>query len=165
MVLGTLALEINNMRRIIVATLALSPMLLHAQANSPAKTQTVGTSLRSELVAPAFPGSESDRGSIPNAAPVRISTGVNAPKLVYTVAVETDADFAPTAQFDRTAVVSMTVDASGKPTDLKIVQSVNSVMDRNVLNAVSQYRFTPGTLDNQPTAVPVNLAIVLRAGR
>ena len=59
----------------------------------------------------------------------------------------------------------MTVDASGKPTDLKIVQSVNSVMDRNVLNAVSQYRFTPGTLDNQPTAVPVNLAIVLRAGR
>ena len=59
----------------------------------------------------------------------------------------------------------MTVDASGKPTDLKIVQSVNSVMDRNVLNAVSQYRFTPGTLDNQPAAVPVNLSIVLRAGR
>jgi TonB family protein len=163
-VLGTLALEINIMRRIIVATLALSPMLLHAQANSPAKTQTATPILRSELVAPTFTGSESDRGSN-STAPLRISTGVNAPKLVYTVAVQSDADFVPTTQFERTAVVAMTVDASGKPTDLKIVQSVNPVMDRNVLNAVSQYRFTPGTLDNQPTAVPVNLAVVLRASR
>ncbi|NYF88840.1 TonB family protein [Tunturiibacter empetritectus] len=152
------------MRRIIVAALVLSPMLLHAQANSPAKTQTAAPSLRSELVAPTFTGSESDRGST-SAAPLRISTGVNAPKLIYTVAVESDADFAPTAQFDRTAVVAMTVDASGKPTDLKIIQSVNPMMDRNVLNAVSHYRFTPGTLDNQPTAVPVNLAVVLRGGR
>jgi TonB family protein len=76
------------------------------------------------------------------------------------VGVESDAEFAPTAQFERTAVVAMTVDASGKPTDLKIVQSVNPLMDRNVLNAVSQYHFAPGTLDNQPTAVPVNLAVV-----
>jgi TonB family protein len=163
-VLGTLALEMNIMRRIIVAALALSPMLLHAQANSPAKTQAATPTLHSELVAPTFTGSESDRGST-STAPLRVSTGVNAPKLVYTVAVESDAEFAPTAQFDRTAVVAMTVDPSGKPTDLKIVQSVNAVMDRNVLNAVSQYRFTPGTLDNQPTAVPVNLAVVLRAGR
>jgi TonB family protein len=153
------------MRRIIVATLALSPMLLHAQANSPAKTQTSAANLRAELVAAPFTGSESDRGSVATATPIRISTGVNAPKLVYTVAVESDADFAPTAQFDRTAVVAMTVDPNGKPTDLKIVQSVNPVMDRYVLAAVSQYRFTPGTLDDQPTAVPVNLAIVLRAAR
>ncbi|MBB5337695.1 TonB family protein [Tunturiibacter gelidoferens] len=153
------------MRRIIVATLALSPMLLHAQANSPAKTQTSAANLRAELVAAPFAGAESDRGSSTTAAPVRISTGVNVPKLIYTVAVESDADFAPTTQFERTAVVAMTVDPSGKPTDLKIVQSVNPVMDRNVLAAVSQYRFTPGTLDDQPTAVPVNLAVVLRGAR
>ncbi|WP_158943924.1 energy transducer TonB [Granulicella sp. S190] len=150
------------MRRIIVATLALSPMLLHAQANSPAKTQTSqATTLRSELVSPAF-HSEADRNTTASAAPLRISTGVNAPKLVYTVAVQSDSDFAPTIQFDRTAVVAMTVDSTGKPTELKIVQSVNPVMDRNVLTAVSQYRFTPGTLDDQPTAVPVNLAVVLK---
>jgi len=163
-VMGTLALEINNMRRILMATLALSPMLLHAQASSPAKTQAPASNLRSEVVAPAFGGSESDRGSV-TAAPIRISTGVNAPKLVYTVAVASDADFVSMAQFDRTAIVEMTVDPSGKPMDLKIIQSVNPVMDRNVLNAVSQYRFTPGTLDDQPTAVPVNLAVVLRNSR
>ena len=150
------------MRRIIVATLALSPMLLHAQANSPAKTQTSAAStLRSELVAPALAGSDSDGTT----TSLRVSTGVNAPKLIYTVGVESDSDFAPTNTFERTAVVAMTVDPSGKPTDLKIVQSVNPVMDRNVLTAVSQYRFTPGTLDDQPTAVPVNLAVVLKAAQ
>ena len=165
MVLGTLALEINIMRRIIVATLALSPMLLHAQANSPAKTQSpAANTLRSELVSPAFAASEADR-STASSAPLRVSTGVNAPKLIYTVGVASDTDFTPVTQFERTAIVAMTVDPSGKPTALKIVQSVNPVMDRNVLTAVSQYRFTPGTLDDQPTAVDVNLAVVLRAAK
>jgi TonB family protein len=160
--MGTYALGIDNMRRLIVATLALSPMLLHAQASSPAKTQTpAANTLRSELVAPALTGSD----TVGTTTSVRVSTGVNAPKLIYTVGVEADSDFAPVNSFERTAVVSMTVDPSGKPTDLKIVQSVNPVMDRNVLSAVSQYRFTPGTLDNQPTAVPVNLAVILKASR
>jgi TonB family protein len=157
--MGTFALGIDNMRRVIVATLALSPMLLHAQANSPAKTQTsAATTLRSELVAPALTGSD----SVGTTTSVRISTGVNAPKLIHTVAIESDSSENP---FERTAIVSMTVDPSGKPTDLKIVQSVNPVMDRNVLAAVSQYRFTPGTLDNQPTAIPVNLAVVLKTAQ
>jgi TonB family protein len=160
--LGTLALGIDIMRRVIVATLALSPMLLHAQANSPAKTQTTASNtLRSELVAPTLTGSD----TAGTTSSIRVSTGVNAPKLIYTVGVESDSDFSPATSFERTAVVSMTVDPSGKPTDLKIVQSVNPVMDRNVLNAVSQYRFTPGTLDDQPTAVPVNLAVILKAPR
>ena len=159
MVLGTLALEMNIMRRLIVATLLLSPVLLHAQANSPAQPQT--STLQSKLVQPATFGSESDNNAA-GTTTVRVSTGVNAPKLVSTVAVESDADFTAAGRFERTAVVSLTVDPSGKPSDLKIVQSVNPIMDQNVLAAVSQYRFTPGTLDDQPTAVPVNLSVVLR---
>jgi TonB family protein len=158
-VLGTLALEINIMRRVIVATLLLSPMLLHAQANSPAQPQT--SALQAKLVPAAF-SSEADRSTAGTTTPVRVSTGVNGPKLVHTVAVESDSGFTPAARFERTAVVSLTVDADGKPSDLKIVQSVNPIMDKNVLAAVSQYRFTPGTLDDQPTAVPVSLEVVLR---
>lgn len=157
--LGTLALEVNIMRRVIVATLLLSPVLLHAQASSPAQPQS--STLQSKLVAPATFGSAADR-STGTTSQIRVSTGVNAPKLIHTVEVESDADFTAAARFERTAVVSMTVDAEGKPEDLKIVQSVNPIMDKNVLAAVSQYRFTPGTLDNQPTAVPVNLSVVLR---
>ena len=163
--MGTPAPGIDNMRRIIVATLALSPMLLHAQANSPAKTQSpAANTLRSELVSPAFAASEADR-STASSAPLRVSTGVNAPKLIYTVGVASDTDFTPVTQFERTAIVAMTVDPSGKPTALKIVQSVNPVMDRNVLTAVSQYRFTPGTLDDQPAPVPVELELTIRSQR
>jgi TonB family protein len=154
------------MRRVIVATLLLTPMLLHAQANSPAQTQSTGTptSLQSKLVQPKeLNASEADHGTA-HAAALRISTGVVAPKLVSTVQIESDSDSIPRGfTIERKVVVGMVVDATGKPSDLKIVQSLNPVMDRNVLTAVSGYRFTPGTLDGQPTSVPVNLEVVLRS--
>ncbi len=46
----------------------------------------------------------------------------------------------------------MTVDATGTPTNLKIVKSAGADLDRNVLEAVGQYRFTPATVDNQASA-------------
>ena len=150
------------MRKVIVATLALTPMLLHAQANSPAQTQSSPSStLQSKLVQPKeFVASEADRGTV---APIKISTGVIAPKLISTVQIEADYDTSPRGFLvERKTVVSMLVDATGKPSDLKIVKPINPVMDKNVLAAVSQYRFAPGTLDGQPTAVPVNLEVVLR---
>ena len=55
----------------------------------------------------------------------------------------------------------MIVHENGKPTDLAIVRSAGTALDKNVLAAVSQYRFKPGTLDKQPTAIPVNLQINL----
>jgi Gram-negative bacterial TonB protein C-terminal len=151
------------MRKVIAATLALSPMLLHAQANSPAKTQSPSssTTLQSKLAEPAeLSGSEAPRVT----APVRVSTGVGAPKLVHTVTIESDSEMIPTGfTSERSTVVEMTVDATGKPSELKILKSLGPVMDHNVLAAVGQYRFTPGTLDGAPTAVPVNLHVVLRS--
>ncbi len=152
------------MRKVIVATLLMTPMLLHAQANSPAKTQTPGTSaLQSKLVQPnEFNSSEADH-STTHTAPLRISTGVVAPKLISTVGIESDSDTPRVFGIDRKTVVEMTVDATGKPTDLKVVRSLGPVMDHNVLAAVGQYRYTPGMLDGQPTAVPVTLQIILRS--
>ena len=151
------------MRSVIVATLALTPMLLHAQANSPAQPKSSGTpnTLQSRLDSPTEIASDADHGTA-HAAPIRISTGVTAPKLVYTVQIETDIDSTRSGfTYDRKTVVAMTVDAKGKPNELKILKSINPVVDKNVLAAVSQYRFAPGTLDGQPTAVPVNLEIIL----
>ena len=154
------------MRRVIVATLALTPMLLHAQANSPAQTQSspASTTLQSKLVQPKeLNASEADHNTAHVATPVRISTGVVAPKLIHTIAIESDSD-SPWTVFaaDRKTVVEMMVDATGKPSDMKIVKSLGPAMDHNVLAAVSQYRFTPGTLDGQPAPVPVNLELTLR---
>jgi outer membrane biosynthesis protein TonB len=151
------------MRKVIVAALALTPMLLHAQANSPAQTWT--STLQSKLVEPKeLVASEADHGTIHTATSSRISTGVTAPKLISTVQIESDYDQSPRGFLsERRTVVSMVVDATGKPSDLKIVKPINPVMDKNVLAAVSQYRFAPGRLDGEPTIVPVNLEVVLRS--
>jgi TonB family protein len=153
------------MRKAILATLALSPMLLHAQANSPAQTQSSanGPVLQSKVVAPkAFVTSAAIDGSNSTPHSVRISTGVTAPKLISTVEIPSVNDSPRSfVNSDKTVVVSMIVHENGKPTDLAIVRSAGAALDKNVLAAVSQYRFKPGTLDKQPTAVPVNLEITL----
>jgi TonB family protein len=130
------------MRKIIVAILSLSSVMLHAQASTPAQTQVV------------------TNGPAPQVK--RISTGVIAPKLIYTVDVV--ADSSGTARLlnnNCKVVVSMIVDKTGKPSDLKIVQSAGPGVDASVLAAVSQYRFAPGTVSNQPIATPLNLEVLI----
>jgi TonB family protein len=129
------------MRKVIVAILSLSSLMLHAQANTPAQTQVASNG---------------------PAQVKRISTGVIAPKLVYTVDVV--ADSTSTARLfsnNCTVVVGMVVDKNGKPQDLKIVRSASPGVDASVLAAVSQYRFTPGMVSNQPIATPLNLEVVI----
>jgi TonB family protein len=145
------------MRNVIVATaLALSPIVVHAQATSPAQPQV----LQSKLVQPSDFKSAESNGT--TTAPVRVTTGVGAPKLIHTVGISPDGDWAWITPVDKKVVVGMIVDETGKPSDLKIVQSAGEATDKNVLAAVSQYRFKPGTLDHQAIAVPVNLEVVIR---
>jgi TonB family protein len=129
------------MRNITVAILSLSSFMLHAQASTPAQTQ------------------------VANDGPAqvkRVSTGVIAPKLIYKVDVNPGSTVpASLLSGETTVVVGMIVDKTGKPSDLKIVRSADPALDQNVLAAVSQYRFTPGTVSNQPVAIPVNLAVVI----
>jgi TonB family protein len=55
----------------------------------------------------------------------------------------------------------MIVDKTGKPSDLRIVQSASPSLDASVLAAVSQYRFAPGTVSNEPVATPLNLEVLI----
>ena len=123
------------------AILSLSSVMLHAQANTPAQTQI------------ATNGSE--------AQVRRVSTGVVPPKLIYTVDVQADEATARFLPNDTKVVVGMIVDKSGRPEDLKIVKSANPEVDARVLSAVSQYRFAPGTVSNQPIESPVNLEVII----
>jgi TonB family protein len=87
---------------------------------------------------------------------------VTAPKLISTVEIPSVNEFPRSlVNQDKTVVVSMIVHENGKPSDLAIVRSGGAALDKNVLAAVSQYRFKLGILDNQPTAIPVNLEITL----
>ncbi len=148
------------MRKILVAALALSPVMLHAQATSPAQPQNSAPVLESKLAAPALNSTAADHGTM---SPIRVTTGVTAPKLVHVVDVPADGAAWHISGIQKTAVVSMLVDEKGVPSNLKIVRSIGADMDNNVLAAVKQYRFQPGSLNHQPTAVPVNLEVVIRS--
>ncbi len=153
------------MRKVIAAALVLSPMLLHAQANSPATTKTAAaaTTLESKMVAPAIGAATAN--TVPANKGIRISTGVTAPKLIHSVEVQADRDATwNLLNLNKLVVVSMIVDETGTPKNLKIVKSLGAGMDNNVLAAVSQYRFKPGTLNNQPTPIELTLEITLQKG-
>jgi TonB family protein len=155
------------MRRVIVATLALSPLMLHAQANSPTQPESPSNApfVQSNLTQSTEIGyaAAPDRNNSASLTDARVSTGIIRPKLIHSVNVSTDGDLISTlANFERIAVVDMILDEDGKPSDLKINKSLGPIMDKNVLEAVSQFRFKPATLDNQPTAIPLELEVVLR---
>jgi TonB family protein len=147
-----------SMRKALVVALVFSPVLLHAQASSPAQHQLA-------LLSTSRLGATADRGTNIN-RPLRISTGVVAPKLIHSVSInsETIRPWTDVAA-NKTVTVGMIVNTDGRPTDLKIVKSAGSAVDHSILDAVAQYRFQPGTVSNQPVAFPLNLEINLAPTR
>lgn len=151
-------------RSIFVATLALTPALLHAQAALPAQT---ANTIQARLTAPAAIKSATDKNVSDKTTPstVRVSTGVVAPKLLQKATIVGNSIL-----HDRllangaTVVVNLVVDASGKVGELTIAQSANPVIDKEVLDSVAKYRFQPGTLDGQPFALPVRLEVFIEHG-
>ncbi|MGA8288820.1 MAG: TonB family protein, partial [Acidobacteriaceae bacterium] len=124
--------------------------------------QTSPPAEMSSLIQPSNSATpRNDESSITStSAPVRISDGIVAPKLIHSANIKWagDADSA-----DKIVVVHFTVDPTGKPVNLSIVSSTSPTMNRNVLDGVKQYRFQPGTLDNSPYSVPMTLEVVLRS--
>jgi len=90
-----------------------------------------------------------------SATPVEIS----APKVTRSVKIPlSQQDLAERPAITNVAVRA-TVDQYGIPRNLEVSQSAGSLIDRKVLAAVSQYRFTPATVDNLPTETTVTVAI------
>lgn len=144
------------MRTGIMAALVLSPLMAHAQANMTAQPKAASKPV---LLASA---AAEDR---PTSAvrSIRISTGVVAPKLIHTVEVhQSNLDLMGRSGGVRSAVVSLIVDVTGKPSDIKLVQPAAPTMNQAILDAVSQFRFEPGTVSGQTVAIPVNLHIVIQ---
>jgi TonB family protein len=92
------------------------------------------------------------------ATPVETS----APQVTRAVEVDlTPAEAAETPAMSK-VVVRAIVDENGIPRNVSIVQSAGSVVDRRAIAAVSQYRFKPATVDNQPTWATVSIAIKIQ---
>ena len=152
------------MMRTIVAILALSPALLHGQSNASAQPSSTPV-LQSSLVQPvSLAAVKAADDATANSTSVRVST-YTPPKRIRTAAIEAEAAMFRQNQFqDCTVVVDMTVDASGKPEDLKVEKSGGELTDKVVLAAVSQYRYAPATLNGQPVATPVKIEYNISQG-
>src|SRR5580704_12475667 len=125
-------------RSLLLAALALTPALVHAQSPSSAQTATP-TVLQARSSAPADVKAISGKDS---SSSIRVFTGIVAPKLLRKL----DSSTIPGLNSffilnDLTIVVDMVVDATGKPSNLSIEKGAGGVVDQEILAAVTQSRF------------------------
>src|ERR1700744_1850578 len=140
------------MRRIILSTLFLSTVLAHAQAGTQGQSGTT-------LIASNNAVAASNDAAIPT-HPRRVSTGVVYPKLISNPKVHVSAADFQTQDFaDQHVVVGFRVDENGAPQNVHLVKSLHQTVDARVLEAVREYHFVPGTLDDQKIALDVNLIV------
>jgi TonB family protein len=149
-------------RSLLVAALALTPALLHAQAASPAQNLQARlapvSAIKSDLKADG-------KATATATTKVRVSTGVVAPRLLAPVDLSMVAkNRSHVVSQDIRVVVTMTVDESGKPAQLAVAQSANENLDQEVLAVLGQARFQPGTLDGQPFPLPVRMQVIIPRG-
>lgn len=125
------------MRRILAATLLLPSLFLPAAAKA--------STPEHDASAPT---------------PVRISTGVTAPVLLSSPVLSLPGDFSFDLIPSNAQVrLSLTVNAKGEPENIQVVKSFSPYVDARIIDTVSQFHFRPGTVDNQPQAVDLNLTV------
>ena len=127
------------MRRILAASVLLSPLFLSAAAyaTQPATDEPASPSTRSQ------------------------STGVKPAHVLSTTNVQLTPAALETLPYNAEVVLKLSVDEKGQAKDIEIVKSPSHYLDGPVAEAVKQYRFRPASLDNQPVETPMTLTVVL----
>lgn len=127
------------MRRILASTLMLSSILIPAAASA----------------------SSADDASAPTPG-LRVSTGVIAPILTDSLAIQLP-DGLPKSYIPVASTVGLafTVDSNGQAENIKVVKSTNPYWDARVVDAIQKAHFRPGTLDSQPIPVDMNVTVNL----
>jgi TonB family protein len=136
------------MRTVIAAAILALPTLVSAQA-----MHTGVSSLVASVDAPAF---AFQAGAVSAAAP-RVFTGLIAPIRLNALTLAPSKVPAPAG----TVVVEYTVDATGVPQNVQVVNAADKETGERVAAAVRNVRYTPGKLNGQPVAVPVTLKVAL----
>jgi periplasmic protein TonB len=102
----------------------------------------------------------------------RVGNGVSAPTLVFAPGPEYP-DKARRKKLDGTIVVSLTVDTTGRPKDVRIsrslavqvskkLQSAALSLDESAIKAVEDYRFKPAVFEGEPVCVRIQVEVAYR---
>lgn len=87
-----------------------------------------------------------------------IGGDVSAPQLIYQVDPEFSEE-ARKAKFQGEVLVHLIVDASGRPTQVRVIRPVGMGLDEKAREAVAQYKFKPARKGGQPVPVELNVAV------
>ncbi len=163
------------MRRTILASLVMVPVLAHAAVGKPADAvasiSTMNTAIGHaevrEAIEARYSGSFAEAAlreggtleySMKGNAPLTMS----APKVTKTVELQLSQQELSEQPAVSSVVVKAIVDENGIPRNVAIAKSAGSIVDQKAIAAVSQYRFTPATVDNQPTWSNVAITIKIQ---
>lgn len=91
----------------------------------------------------------------------KIGGDVSAPKVIYKVEPEYTTE-ARNAKINGTVILSLTINSSGKPGDIKVVRSLDAGLDQNAIAAVSVWRFAPAMKNNRAVSVHANIEVNFR---
>jgi len=117
--------------------------------------------LLSSLTLPAAAKASTPVNDATAPTPTRVSTGVTQPVILNsTLSISLPAGFAssdipPGAQVG----LVLTVDQNGNPKDIHVTKSLGPFWDACVVDAVNHFHFRPGTIDNQPIPIDMNLTV------
>ena len=96
-----------------------------------------------------------------SAPPERVGGDVSPPVLISKVEPEYSAA-AHKAKYSGSVLVSLVVDANGLPQDIHVVRPVGLGLDEKAVEAVTQWRFHPGTKSGRPVPILAQVEVTFR---
>jgi TonB family protein len=97
----------------------------------------------------------------PASAAAKVGNGVSAPVLLYKKEPEYSEE-ARAAKYQGTVLLSVVIGTDGKATNIQLKNSLGFGLDEKAAEAVSQWRFNPGTRDGAPVAVEATIEVNFR---
>lgn len=85
----------------------------------------------------------------------------SAPVPLFKVDPEYSAE-AISAKFQGAVLLQVVIDATGKPTDIKVLHALGLGLDEKVIEAVSKWKFRPAARDGRPVAITANVEVTFR---
>jgi TonB family protein len=93
--------------------------------------------------------------------PYRIGGDVNAPLLIQ----KTEPQYSPAAlqaKVSGSVLLSLVVDKNGIPRDIRVIRPLGSGLDEKAVEAVTKWRFKPGTKGGEPVATTARVEVSFR---
>jgi TonB family protein len=128
------------MRRVLVASILLSPLFVTAAAVASQPVKDASASTQAPLV----------------------STGVIPAKIVHSTDIELPTSLSAAIPNDAPFVLKLSVDEKGSAKNVAVVKSINPNMDARVIEAVRQFRWQPAMLNQQAIPVDLTLTVLLQ---